>query len=144
MPAEQLGQTGDDVLVGTRNSDGLVFQINQMNGTIAQVGDMGGSFASSGDLVAVANFGIVQTVMTSGNDRLVRLAPSTFAATGIGTDTGFGEIWGVAYWKNKIYGFTNGGAFILIDPNTGIATLVSQTSQAWYGAAVTTLAPVIQ
>jgi len=144
VPAEQLGQTGDDVLVGTRNSDGLVFQINQMNGTIAQVGDMGGSFASSGDLVAVANFGIVQTVMTSGNDRLVRLAPSTFAATGIGTDTGFGEIWGVAYWKNKIYGFTNGGAFILIDPNTGIATLVSQTSQAWYGAAVTTLAPVIQ
>jgi len=144
VPAEQLGRTGDDVLVGTRNSDGLVFEIEQTSGAINQVGNMGSSFVSSGDLVAVANFGIVQTVTTSGPDRLVRLAPSTFAATGIGTDTGFGEIWGVAYWKNKIYGFTNGGAFILIDPTTGVATLVSQTSQAWYGAAVTTLAPVIQ
>ncbi|CAN5611489.1 hypothetical protein BH11MYX1_BH11MYX1_13030 [soil metagenome] len=144
VPAEQLGRTGDDVLVGTRNSDGLVFEINQMSGMTSQVGNMGGSFSSSGDLVAVASFGTVQTVMTSGNDRLVRLAPSTFAATGIGTDTGFSQIWGVAYWKNKIYGFTAGGAFISIDPNTGAATLVSQTSQSWYGAAVTTLAPVIQ
>ena len=144
VPAEQLGQTGDDVLVGTRNSDGLVFRIDPMNGAVTQVGNMGGSFASSGDLVAVANFGTVQTVKTAGHDQLARLAPSTFAATGIGSDTGFGQIWGIAYWKNKIYGFTQGGAFILIDPGTGVATLVSQTNESWYGAAVTTLAPVIQ
>ena len=40
--------------------------------------------------------------------------------------------------------FTSGGAFILIDPTTGVATLVSNTGMSWYGAAVTTLAPVIQ
>jgi len=144
VPADQLGQTGDDVLVGTRNSDGKVFRVDQMTGAITQVGDMGAAYASSGDLVAVAGFGIVQTVTGTGNDRLARLAPQTFAATPIGTDTGFGMIWGVAYWKNKIYGFTSGGAFILIDPTTGAATLVSNTGQNWYGAAVTTLAPVIQ
>jgi hypothetical protein len=144
VPADQLGQTGDDILVGTRNSDGKVFKIDSMTGAATQVGDMGASYASSGDLVAVANFGTVQTITGSSNDVLARLAPQTFVATPIGSDTGFGEIWGVAYWKNKIYGFTEAGAFILIDPNTGAATLVSNTGLSWYGAAVTTLAPVIQ
>lgn len=143
VPATQLGQTGDDVLVGTRNTDGMVFSVNQTTGVTTPVGNMG-SYTSSGDLVAVEGFGVVQTVTGATNDRLARLAPQTFAATPIGTDTGFGEIWGVAFWKNKIYGFTNGGAFILIDPTTGVATLVSNTGMSWYGAAVTTLAPVIQ
>ncbi|MEO8840266.1 MAG: hypothetical protein ABI591_14740 [Kofleriaceae bacterium] len=143
VPATQLGQTGDDVLVGTRNTDGMVFRVDSMTGATTPVGNMGG-FTSSGDLVAVEGFGTVQTVIGTTNDRLARLAPQTFAATPIGTDTGFSEIWGVAFWKNKIYGFTNGGEFILIDPTTGVATLVSSTGQSWYGAAVTTLAPVIQ
>jgi hypothetical protein len=144
VPADQLGQTGDDVLVGTRNTDGKVFRVDPMTGATTQVGDMGASFMSSGDLVAVAGFGTVQTITGNGADKLARLAPQTFAATPIGTDTGFGMIWGVAYWKNKIYGFTSSGAFILIDPTTGVATLVTNTGISWYGAAVTTLAPVIQ
>jgi hypothetical protein len=143
VPATQLGQTGDDVLVGTRNTDGMVFRVDPMTGATTAVGNMG-AYTSSGDLVAVEGFGTVQTVTGTTNDRLARLAPQTFAATPIGTDTGFGQIWGVAFWKNKIYGFTNGGAFILIDPTTGVATLVSNTGKSWYGAAVTTLAPVIQ
>jgi len=144
VPADQLGQTGDDVLVGTRNTDGKVFRVDPMTGATTQVGDMGAAFSSSGDLVAVAGFGTVQTITGNGPDKLARLAPQTFAATPIGTDTGFGMIWGVAYWKNKIYGFTSDGAFILIDPTTGAATLVQNTGIAWWGAAVTTLAPVIQ
>jgi hypothetical protein len=144
VPAAQLGMTGDDVLVGSRNSDGMVFRIDPMTGAATAVGDMGGGFVSSGDLVAVAGFGTVQTVTGSGNDRLVRLAPQTFAATAIGTDTGFGQIWGLAFWKNKVYGFTNGGDFVLIDPTTGAGQLVAHQDVAWWGAAVTTVAPVIQ
>ena len=89
----------------------------------------------------------MQTVVGTagfGHDKLARLAPMTFAATTIGTDTGFDHIWGIAYWKNKIYGFTDTGQFILIDPNTGAGTLVSTSTESWWGAAVTTLAPVIQ
>ncbi len=144
VPATQLGGTGDDVLVGTENSDGKVYRIDPMTGAATQVGDMGGTFVSSGDLVAVAGFGTVQTVAGSPNDQLVRLAPNTFAASPIGSSTGYGEIWGVAFWKNRIYGFTNNGQFLLIDPNTGAGQLVSQNSVQWWGAAVTTLAPVIQ
>jgi large repetitive protein len=146
VPASMLGQTsmpGDDVLVGTRNSDGKVFRIDPMSGSATEVGNMG-SYQSSGDLVAVEGFGTAQTVTGSSSDVLARLAPQTFAATPIGGGTGYGQIWGIAYWKNKVYGFTNGGQFLLIDPTTGVATMVAQQGMAWWGAAVTTLAPVLQ
>ncbi len=144
VPAQMLGQTGDDVLVGTRNEDGAVFSIDPMTGHATQIGDMGGGFSSSGDLVAVTNFGTVQTADNGVSaDRLVRLAPQTFAATVVGTDIGFGEIWGIAFWKNKIFGFTNAGEFVTIDPTTGVGTLIQSNGPAWWGAAVTTAAPVI-
>jgi hypothetical protein len=103
-----------------------------------------GGFASSGDLVAVKNFG---TVLTADNgvsaDRLVRLAPQSFAGTAVGTNIGYSDIYGVAYWKDKIFGFTSSGQFVTIDPTTGVGTLVQSNGPAWWGAAVTTSAPVI-
>ncbi|HEY1547529.1 MAG TPA: hypothetical protein VGG28_06910 [Kofleriaceae bacterium] len=143
VPATYVNQTGDDVLVGTRNTDGAVFEIDPMTGSATQIGDMGNGFSSSGDLVAVDGFGIVQTVPGDGGDTLATLATGTFAATAIG-NTGYGSIWGLAFWKNKVFGFTDDGAFITIDPTTGAATLVSENFEGWYGAAVTTTAPVIQ
>lgn len=143
VPAEQVGRTGDDVLVGTRNADGLVFEIDPMTGAATMVGDMG-SYSSSGDLVAVKNFGTVLTADNGiGNDRLVRLAPQSFAATLVGADIGYAEIWGIAFWGDKLFGFTNAGQFITIDPMTGTGTLVQTNGPAWWGAAVTTSAPVI-
>jgi hypothetical protein len=144
VPAAELGQTGPDVLVGTDNADGKVYRVDPMTGAISQVGDMGSSFTSSGDIVSIANYGTVQTVPGSSGDVLAKLAPNTFTATSVGTGTGFSQIWGIAYWKNKVYGFTAGGDFVLIDPNTGVGTLVQHSGIAWWGAAVTTLAPVIQ
>jgi hypothetical protein len=144
VPASQIGSTGDDVLVGTRASDGSVFRIDPATGSATTIGNMG-SYQSSGDLVAVDGFGTMQTVTGGSGDRLARLAETTFAATPIGNGTGIGQIWGVAFWKSKIYGFTNGGQFVMIDPATGQATMVSQQQGvAWWGAAVTTLAPVLQ
>jgi hypothetical protein len=143
VPAAQLGMTGDDVLVGTQNSDGKVFQINPMTGAATEVGNMG-SYTSSGDLVGVANFGTVQTVLGTSSDVLARLAPSSFSASPIGTGTGFSKLYGVAFFKGKVYGFAEGGAFVLIDPSTGAATMVSNSGRAWWGAAVTTTAPVLQ
>lgn len=143
VPAAMLGQTGDDVLVGTRNADGIVFRIDRMTGASTPIGNMGG-FSSSGDLVAVTNFGTVQTAENGfAADRLVRLAPQTFAASPVGSDIGFSDIWGIAFWKSKIFGFTSGGEFVTINPTTGVGTLVQANGPAWWGAAVTTSAPVI-
>jgi len=143
VPASQIGLTGDDVLVATRNDDGLVFQIEPMTGAATQVGNMG-AVVSSGDLVSVEGLGTLQTIDNGvGNDRLAMLAPNTFTAQMIGSDTGFADIWGVAFWKDKVFGFTQSGQFITIDPTTGVGTLVQGNGPAWWGAAVTTLAPTI-
>jgi hypothetical protein len=121
-----------------------VFRVDPNTGMAMPIGNMGG-FSSSGDLVSVAGFGTMQTADNGvAADRLVRLAPGSFAAAAVGTDIGFSEIWGVAFWKGKLFGFTDGGLFVVIDPATGAGTLVQSNGPAWWGAAVTTLAPVFE
>jgi len=133
VPAAMLGATGEDVLVGTRNSDGVVSRIDPMTGQVTTIGNMSG-FTSSGDIVAAGGTTIQTADGGLGSDRLVRLAPQTFAATAIGTSIGFSEIWGVAFWKSQIFGFTSSGEFITIDPTTGAGTLVESDGPAWWGS----------
>jgi hypothetical protein len=144
VPASMVGQTGDDILVGTRNLDGMVFKIDPMTGDAQPCGNMGNAYQSSGDLVAVANFGTVQTTLGAPWDVLTKLAPVTFAGTSAPMSTGYGQIWGIAFWKGKVFGFTQLGQFITIDPTTGVGTVVQSGGPEWWGAAVTTTAPVIQ
>jgi hypothetical protein len=141
---EAFGTPGPDVLIAGRNADGVIFRIDPATGVATQIGDMGPQFATSGDIVAVAGFGIVAT--SSGGaltDALVRLAPNTFAATVIGAGTGYHTVWGIGFWKNQVFGFTESGEFITIDTVTGAGTLVENNGLLWWGAAVTTQAPVI-
>jgi hypothetical protein len=137
-----IGIPGPDVLVASRNTDGQIFQINPSTGAVSPLGNMG-AFTSSGDIVAIYGFGMVATVLgpPPGGDLLVRLAPKTFAATPIGTGTGFTGLWGIGYWRNKLYGFGNNGSFVEISPSTGIATEIRRSAEIWWGAAVTTAAP---
>jgi hypothetical protein len=139
-----FGVEGPDVLIGSRNTDGKIFRIDPATGQQTEIGDMGGGYQSSGDIVAVRDFGIVATTgATLGPDTLVRLAPTTFAATPIGSNTGWSDLWGVGFWHGKVFGFAEGGDFVIVDTTTGQATLVEGSSRAWWGAAVTTAAPVI-
>lgn len=144
VPAAQVGGTGDDVLVGSRNTDGKIFRIDPSTGNATQVGDMGHGYVSSGDIVSVAGFGTVATVKgAASTDILVKLAPVTFDATPIGTETGHSDLWGIGFWKNQVFGFSDDGSFVLINDQTGVASPQSTSAQAWWGAAVTTVAPVI-
>ncbi|RMH40140.1 MAG: hypothetical protein D6689_14615 [Deltaproteobacteria bacterium] len=95
--------------------------------------------------MSVAGFGTVATVKQggAGTDLLARVDPTTGAATVIG-DTGVADIWGVGFWGNRVFGFTDDGQFVLLDPATGAATLVDSGSVRWWGAAVTTSVPVIE
>lgn len=145
VPAElALGTKGPDVLVASRNNDGRIFQIDPITGAVSQLGDMGAAYRSSGDIVGVHGFGMMATVMgATANDKdiLVRLEPGTFAATPVGTNTGFSTLWGIGYWKQRLFGFNSTGSFVEIDPTTGVATEIRATGDSWYGAAVTTAAP---
>lgn len=58
--------------------------------------------------------------------------------------TGYGNMYGVAAWNDKVYGFSDAKQVVEISNADGSACAVPNTTpQYWYGAGVTTLAPVI-
>jgi hypothetical protein len=135
----------DEILVGAALS-GAVYQIDPMNGNSTMLGNYGGGLGSSGDLVYVRGFGTVATVTDGvGNDKLARIDPGNgWSAELIGTgDTGATSIWGLGFWKNQVYGFTDTRQFLLIDTVTGLGTPIETSSVNWWGAAVTTSAPIV-
>jgi hypothetical protein len=147
VPAGQVGMPeGADVLVGSRNTDGVIHSIDPMTGAVTPVGDMGGDWVSSGDIVSIHGFGTVATVTTVGAlgpDVLARLEVGTFAATPIGSGTGYNDLWGIGFWAGDVFGFSEDGSFVLIDTTTGAATPVETSVPRWWGAAVTTSAPIV-
>ncbi|MCA9665748.1 MAG: hypothetical protein KC503_09180 [Myxococcales bacterium] len=137
---------GAEYLLGIDASEGGVHRIDPNSGLTTLVGHLGNGWLASGDIVSVAGFGTVATLIRddfSGNDWLARIDPNTGAATPIG-DTGVQQVYGLGYWKGKLYGFTATSQFVLIDVNTGRSALVSQNNPSWWGSGVTTVAPVIQ
>jgi hypothetical protein len=137
--ADPQGKT----LVGV-NRSGSYVTVDPDTGAAAQIGSYGGGLESSGDLVYVRGAGVFATAVSTSHDTdvLVQVNAGSGTATIIG-ETGFVEIWGLAYWAGQIFGFTNGGQFVTIDPDTGQGTLQEQTSYQFWGAGVTTVAPIV-
>ena len=139
------------------NATGAVYRIDIAGNTATavEVGSYGTQGAavigSSGDIVSVRGFGTVATVnVGTGMDYLARLDPTNgWRATVIGTGTGYDNIFGLGFWAGKLYGFVDDGftagtgAFVDINPTTGNATLVQAGAIRWFGAGVTTVAPLI-
>lgn len=131
-----------ETLVGT-GLNGTVWTIDPTTGAETQLGAYGGQIISSGDIVSVEGFGTVATVKNGGEmDYLARIDPTNGAATIIGP-TGYADIWGIGYWRNKVFGFVATNQFVLIDVDTGAATYVSTGPENWAGAGVTTKAPIV-
>ena len=135
---------GKEILLAASGS-GAVSEIDPTTGKSKVVGNYGGP-GSSGDLVSVKGLGTYATVRNgfTGNDWLARIdVLNNYKATLIG-DIGFAGVWGLGFWKNKFYGFTDGKQFITLNTKTGQGTLVSSGGATWWGAGVTTQAPVIE
>jgi hypothetical protein len=72
------------------------------------------------------------------SDWLVEVTPRTGAARFIG-QTGFQQIFGLGFWGDRVYGFTNAGEHVLIDVDTGAGELVrTYTDRRFWGAGTTT------
>jgi hypothetical protein len=124
--------------------DGSVYRIDPTTGASSLMGTLGASLRSSGDLVSVASYGTLATVTGSGGDMLVRMDPRTGHAVTIGA-IGFDKVWGLGFWGNRVFGFTDLGQFLLVDPSTGAGRLQrALPGLRFWGAGVTTSAPVIQ
>ncbi len=66
------------------------------------------------------------------------------AASCGGGGVGFGSMFGIAAWNDKVFGFSKSGDLVTIDNNDGTACLVKTfATEKWDGAGVTTSAPVI-
>lgn len=154
IPTDLNDPASPDILVSA-NDQGDVFKIDPATGTATKIGSYGstaaGKVISSGDLIGVRGFGIYATVDvgTEPHDYLAKIDPVTWKATPLGTGTGFDNIFGLGFWGGKIYGFVDiktspkGGKMIQIDPNTGAGIELSNGAVEWYGAGVSTSAPVI-
>lgn len=138
---------GGEILAATSIS-GAVLQIDPASGTARPLGNLGrdqngSAQKSSGDLVSVASYGTLITLQGVGNDVLARVDPATGVAQAIGP-TGFSKVWGIGFWGNRVFGFTQTGEFILIDPKTGAGSLVrKETAFPFWGAGVSTSVPVV-
>lgn len=156
VPTDINNPDGPERLVAA-DSEGDVLEIDQTTGVTTVLGNYGVTAAgglqirSSGDIVAIAGFGIYATVTVgepfSNPDYLAQIDPTSWAATLIGGGTPHDKIFGLGYWRNKLYGFidtgTDMGSIVELNVNTGVASPVSSGTIQWYGAGVTTDAPVI-
>lgn len=143
VPTNPSNPESPEVLIGA-STTGLVYEIDPMTGVSTEAGAYGGTYISSGDIVSVTGFGTVATAKdgVSPTDLLVRIDPQNgYEATLIG-DTGVTDIWGLGFWKDQVYGFSNAAGFVLIDTTTGVASSAGQSNISWWGAGVTTSAPV--
>ena len=136
-----------EVLVGAA-SDGSFYRVDTTSGDATLIGHYSSGYGSSGDLVSVAGAGTFATVKMGTmhtTDYLVSVNVNTGVATPIGSGIGFTGVFGLGYWRNKLYGFTSTGQLISIDTATGVGTLISSHTGAskFYGAGVTTVAPIL-
>jgi hypothetical protein len=144
VPAQAGDPQGQEMLIASA-LDGSLYQIDPTSGASSLIGNYGGGMGSSGDVVSVAGFGTVATVTqpSDTSDWLARIDTISGKATPIGS-TGVGSIWGLGFWKNQVFGFTVDNQFVLIDPKSGAGKIVQTGSVSFWGAGVTTLAPVVQ
>lgn len=127
--------------------DGVVWDINPSTGDMTEIGNYnatGSAIGSSGDIVAIVGFGILATVNVQDEDTdfLARIDPDTWRATTIG-DTGYDRIFGLGFWGGDVYGFTDNKEFVTINPDSGQVVAMTLGSIEWWGAGVTTLAPIV-
>ncbi len=129
-------------LIGA-GSFGEILEIDPVTGATKMLGDIGGNWTVSGDLVSVVGLGTLATISEGVTDHLAWLDPIDFHATPIG-DTGVNDIWGLGYWHNRVYGFTAWKEFVLIDPKTAETKVIDDAPVEFYGAGVSTVAPLIE
>lgn len=158
VPANIAQPDGAEILVAATDTGDVVrIDIAGTTATTQVLGNYGtqGSeqIKSSGDLVYIKGVGIFATVdigPAANNDFLARVDPANgWRATVIGTGTSFNNIFGVAFWGGRLYGFVDDGftaatgKFVELNQNTGAGTVILSGPIRWFGAGVTTEAPII-
>ncbi|MEM9069706.1 MAG: hypothetical protein AAGE52_14435 [Myxococcota bacterium] len=142
LPAGVLDPATEVLVAAT--AEGAYYRIDTSTATASLVGNFAPGYGSSGDVVSVLGAGTFAAASREGfdSDWLVRLDPVTGAVTPIGS-TGTTRLFGLGYWRNRLFGFNSLGWLYEINIETGAANLVTNDTGArtFFGAGVTTNAP---
>lgn len=125
----------DGKLYAADGDTGNLFWIDPRSTQVFQIGSLG--TGSSGDIVFNGEYEILAIVRGEIRDRLMAIDISTGQARTIG-DLGFQDVLGLALTNGVLSAYTSSGQKLVIDPQTGIAsvqaTVAGITGQIW-GAA---------
>jgi hypothetical protein len=126
-PLYGLTCTSDGRLIG--GGDGLV-EIDPLTGVQTPLVPAG-RYETSGDLVGLPD-GLLYWVVREGDD-LVIVDPAT-GTTSMRGEIGVGHIYGVGYSGGLLYGFTDAGQVLEIDPSNGNVLSTRSLPGEWWGA----------
>jgi hypothetical protein len=136
-----------EALVGYQGA--TYVRIDLKTGALTPIGQITGGYSSSGDIVSVKGGGTYLTVKgpTCPTDCLFRVDPKTGDKLQDYGPTGYVDVFGLAFWAGKLYGFTNGGQLFRIDIKNGMTTTAipipdAGSSLEFWGAGSTTAAPL--
>lgn len=108
----------EDALVGYQGPAYL--RIDPVTGDMKILANIS-PYTSSGDLVALPDGRAYLTAQGAGcDDCLLQIDPASGAVLSVIGDIGYSGVWGLAYWGGTTYGFTSGGAVLIIDLETGL------------------------
>jgi hypothetical protein len=144
VPAGTLDPTVEALVGYFGNS---YVRIDTTTGAITSVGTLSSGYASSGDIVSVKGGGTFLTVTGNGcGDCLLQVDPTTGDVIQNYGMLPHGAVYGLGFWAGTLYGFDGAGDVFSIGGGTdaGLVTsdIVVDGGSAWWGAGVTTLAPV--
>ena len=141
---------GTEMLLGA-NQTGEYYSINTTTGVATLLGVFPDGYVASGDLVSVAGLGVFAVLkLDETGDVLASVTflpggASSLVIRGVIRDgvAPYTRIFGLAYGRSSLYGFTDAGELLRINPVTALATAVptpAGVTQLW-GAGVTPLVP---
>lgn len=116
-------------------TSGQLLTVNRQTGVASLVGNYGFGLNSDGDIeFAASGEGFATIQASSLNSVLARIAPSTGLASAVGTNTGFADVYSLAFVGDQLFGLTSDadgrGTLVTLDTSTGSATQVRRTSFA--------------
>jgi hypothetical protein len=128
-----------DVLLAAGAYHDRVYEVNPATGAIVQRGIMGGGLESSGDITYAPGVGVVILAKDrgSGTEGIARLERGSLHAVRAPGGIGFTDVVGIApFAKGRLFGVTQLGDVIVIDPVTGAAFQHASHDLVFFGAAV--------
>jgi hypothetical protein len=138
-----------EALVGYEEGDYL--RIDTTTGGTTKIGALGRGMRSSGDIVSVKGGATYLTVKSSScNDCLVEVNPRTGAVVRDWGTVSHDDVFGLAFWGGKVYGFAKGGdLFEVTFTGSSIKTKAISIPSApaglsFWGAGSTTSAPLVE